>query len=102
MRNRYSVAVLTLAAVLLGYFASNTSVKAQDTTLPFATGDTITLRFGSGSLVAGVGETMACTVADIRGTYVRCATAPRRSNVAPVPPEVWLNMQSVTSVVVER
>ena len=102
MRNRYAVAVLTLAAVLLGYLASNTSVKAQDTAPPFVTGDRLTFRFGNGSQVNNVGETQVCSVADIRGMFVRCATAPRRSNVAPVPDELWLNLQAVTSVVIER
>ena len=102
MNNRYSLALLTLAAVVLGYLASNTAVKAQDTAVPFVTGDTVTLRFGGGSLVSNVREVVVCSIADIRGTYVRCATPPRRSNVAPMPPEMWFNMQSVTSVVIER
>ena len=102
MPGRYSVAVLLVAGVLLGYLASGASVTAQDTTLPFVAGDKVTLRFGGGSIVSNVGETHVCSVADIRGVFVRCATAPRRSNVAPVPDEVWFNTQAVTSVVIER
>ena len=101
MRHRYSVAVLTLAAVVLAYLASDTPVKAQDASLPFVTGDTISLRFGSGSTGFTVGETYNCAVTGIRGTFVRCAPAPRRIGL-PEPPELWFNMQSVVAVVIER
>ena len=99
MRNRWPTAVFTLVAVLLvAYFSANTSVQAQNTSLPFVEGETVTLKFAKDlSLVVAGSHT--CTVADVRGTFVRCAAAPQ---VAFVKQEMWFNMQSVVAFVVER
>ena len=45
MVNRWSV-VLLIVGVMAGYAISGTTLRAQDNLLPFAIGDTVTLRFG--------------------------------------------------------
>lgn len=92
---------LVILGVGVGYVSLGSPVNAQNSPLPFTIGETVTLRFGSGSLLHGVGEMYECSVADIRGTFVRCAARPRAS-VAPEPPELWFNLQSVASVVIRR
>ena len=100
MLNRCLLA-LVIVGLTVGYLSIGSPVNAQNSPLPFASGDTVTLRFGSGSLLFGVGEMYVCPVTDIRGTFVRCASKPR-AGVAPEPPELWFNLQSVASVVIDR
>ena len=92
--NRWSVVVL-LVGVIGGYLISGTTVRAQDEMLPFAIGDTVTLRFG-----APWSDTHAhfvvCTVSDVRGAYVKCAPSP---NARPGRPEQWYNLQQSVAMI---
>jgi hypothetical protein len=93
MVNRWS-GVLLIVGALAGYAISGTTLRAQDGSLPFAIGDTVTLRFGA-PWSAEWTHFVVCEVNDIRGTYVKCA-AP--ASARPRRPEAWHNMQSVAMV----
>src|SRR5688572_9943739 len=96
MVNRWSVALL-IAGVLAGYAISGTTVRAQDSPLPFAIGDHVTLRFGAPWSAEYKNFVIFCNVNDIRGMYVKCAPP---ASARPQQAEEWHNMQSV--VVVEK
>lgn len=91
MMNRWSVLLLILG-VIAGYLISGTSVRAQNDPLPFAVGDTVTLRYGIGP--SSTPDWVECSVMDIRGTYVKCAPPAR----GPQNVEHWHSLQSVVWV----
>jgi hypothetical protein len=91
MVNRWSVALL-LIGVIAGYVVSGTSVRAQGEPLPFAVGDPISLHYGE----PPASNFVECSVAEIRGVYVRCSAPARVSLSQNV--EVWHSLQSVSMV----
>lgn len=94
MVNRWSVLLLILG-VMVGYLISGTSVRAQGNPLPFAIGDTVTLRFGS-PWTAEYNNFVVCTVSDLRGMFVKCGPPDDARPQQQV--ESWHNLQSVAMV----
>jgi hypothetical protein len=96
MMNRWSV-VLLIVGVIAGYVISGTSVKAQTDPLPFAVGETVILRYTTDAHPADARVNwVECSVMEIRGVYVRCATGATRPGIPAV--VLWRNLQSVAVV----
>ena len=94
MVNRWSV-VLLIVGVIVGYVISGTSVKAQTDPLPFAVGETVILQYPQPN-TTDRGPWVECSVMEIRGVYVRCATGATRPGIPAV--VLWRNLQSVAVV----
>jgi hypothetical protein len=96
MLNRWSVLVLVVGA-LAGYTVAGSSAQAQSEPLPFAVGDTITLHYGNDADRNGIESGTECTVAEIRGMYVKCG---RRSRVGGGSDrlERWLTLKYVVQI----
>ena len=83
MVNRWSL-VLLIVGVIAGYVISGTSVKAQADPLPLAVGETVTLRYSTGAHPSESHGWVECSVMEIRGGYVRCATPATRPGIPAV------------------
>ena len=94
MVNRWSV-ILLIVGVMAGYAIAGTTLRAQDNLLPFAIGDTVTLRFGAPWSAEFKSFVVVCDVNDIRGIYVKCASP---ASARPQRAEAWHNMQLVAMV----
>jgi hypothetical protein len=95
MVNRCSVAFLILG-VMAGYLITGTTVRAQIDPLPFAVGDTVTLRFGA-PWSTEYNNFISCTVSDIRGLFVKCA--PPLPSERSGRPEQWYNLQQSVAMI---
>lgn len=81
-----------LAGLAVGYAAAGTATTAQTNPLPFAIGDTVTLKYET-----TVSESyVECHVADIRGEYVRCESQSRR--IGSQAGENWYSLRSIAQV----
>ena len=92
MVNRWSVAVFVVG-ILAGYALSAPAATAQSPALPFAIGDTVTLRFEKSAYDE---SQVTCRVGLVRGDYVRCD--PRESEFITEPRETWWSLKSVVQV----
>src|SRR5688500_875911 len=94
--NRWSFLALVVG-VLAGYSFTGSSDQAQAEPLPFAVGETVTLSFGKDATPPSVGTYVECTVAEIRGVFVRCG---RRSRIGESidRSERWFTMKYVVLV----
>ena len=97
MVNRWSV-VLLILGVMAGYLISGTTVRAQVDPLPFAIGDTVTLRFGA-PWSAEYNNFVSCTVSEVRGVFVKCAPHPSER---PDSPEKWYNLQQSVAMIEKK
>jgi len=93
MLNRWSALTLILGA-LAGYAVAGPTAQAQDGSLPFVVGDTVTLHFEEQGQTPATGPSTRCAVAEIRGNYVRCT--PARTPRDPV--ETWFSLKSVAQI----
>ena len=97
MVNRWAV-VVVLASLLVGYTLAGKSVVAQQIgAFPFTVGDTVTLGFAQHATQPSFGTSVDCTVAEIRGEYVRCA--PRSLSGGLNQSERWISMEYVVQVI---
>ncbi len=81
-----------IVGLAVGHGAAGTSTTAQTDPLPFAVGDTVTLKYET-----TVSESyVECGVADIRGEYVRCEN--RGSRFGSEPTENWYSLRSVAQI----
>jgi len=94
MVNRWSVALL-IVGVIAGYATSGTSIKAQSDPPPLAVGETVILQYPQPN-ATDRGPWVECSVMEIRGVYVRCATGATRPGIRAV--VLWRNLQSVAVV----
>ena len=93
MWNRWSLLMVILGA-LGGYAVASPSVTAQSEALPFAVGETVTLWYREGT--STFGASVECTVAEIRGSYVKCTA---RSRIAGSDrAERWLTLKYVVQI----
>src|SRR4051794_2076152 len=70
MVNRLSVLMLVVGGIA-AYAMAGSSAAAQIAAVPFSVGDTVTLQYVKDSFPAG--DLVECSVAEIRGMWVRCA-----------------------------
>src|SRR5688572_13143052 len=95
MWNRWSVLMLIVGA-LAGYSVATPSLQAQSDPSPIAVGETVTLWYGKDAAVPGFGSSFQCTVAEIRGPYVKCG--PRNRLGAIDRPERWVTLKYVVQI----
>lgn len=87
-----SFALPLVVGLVAGYAVAGTSTTAQTDSLPFAIGDTVTLKYET-----TVSESyVECGVADIRGEYVRCES--RGARFGSEPTENWYSLRSVAQI----
>lgn len=89
MLNRSSLLMLFLG-LLAGYAAAGHSVDAQVPALPFDVGDEVWLTYESD-------RSTSCTVAEIRGLYVRCEPT-GRTRIGARQPERWQSLEFVRTI----
>jgi hypothetical protein len=95
MWNRWSLLMVILGA-LGGYAVASPSVTAQSEALPFAVGETVTLWYGEGTSTPAIGTSVECTVAEVRGSYVKCT--PRSRIAGSDRAERWLTLKYVVQI----
>lgn len=95
MWNRWSL-LLIMAGALAGYALAAPSLRAQDAPLPFTVGETVTLWYRQDASIPSFGTSVPCTVAEIRGSYVRCGARTRIGSGDRT--ERWLTMKYVVQV----
>ena len=95
MLNRWSAA-LFVVGILAGYALSAPPATAQSPALPFAVGDTVTLRYDKNAPESQV----TCQVGVVRGDYIRCD--PRESADAAFATETresWRSLKTVVQII---
>jgi hypothetical protein len=96
MWNRWSLLVLGVGA-LTGYAVGGPSLRAQDAPLPFTVGETVTLWYSQDASIPSFGQSVQCTVAEIRGTYVKCGPRSRIGGGTDRS-ERWLTLKYVVQI----
>jgi hypothetical protein len=90
MVTRWSI-VLLILGVVAGYLIAGSAVRADDESLPFATGDRVTLLYA----IQNTGNnSVDCSVMGVRGIYIRCAPPAQ----GPKNAEHWHSLQSIVIV----
>ena len=97
MLNRW-VIVMIVASCLIGYSVAGKKVEAQATVpYPFVVGDTVTLGLAQHATQPSFGSSIDCTVAEIRGGYVRCGSRSMTGGLNPS--ERWISMEYAVQVI---
>ena len=91
MRMLSAAAVLTVC-VLIGYASSGTAAQSQSTPAGITVGETVTVSFD----VDKSGWT--CTVADLRGDFVRCKDSEENYGFIRKNPERWYNLRLIAQI----
>ena len=92
MLNRWSAAVFVVG-ILAGYALNAPSTTAQAPVLPFAVGDTVTLRYDKNAPESQVN----CLVGLVRGDYVRCDQRDAMFSIEQR--ESWRSLKSVVQII---
>jgi hypothetical protein len=95
MWNRWSLLLVVVGAIA-GYSVAGPAVQAQVEALPIAVGETVTLWYGKGAEVPGLGSSVQCTVAEIRGAYVKCGPRDRIGSINRT--ERWVTLKYVVQI----
>jgi hypothetical protein len=88
--------LLVVIGALAGYAVASPALKAQEEPLPFAVGDTVTFYYAQHASVPSFGTSIQCTVAEIRGNYVRCGARTRIAGADRA--ERWLTLKYVVQI----
>jgi hypothetical protein len=95
MWNRWLLLMVVVGA-LVGYSLVTPSVQAQSEPFPFRVGETVTLSYAQDVSLPSFGSSIQCTVAEIRGNWVKCG--PRDRIGASDRTERWVTMKYVVQI----